>query len=139
MGRIQWNEILSVNIPGIDEQHKTWIELMNDLSAAMHENRSSQVLREIFIGLNRYTQTHFEHEIALLEHHQYPDVAAHQKIHRQFLEKLQSFQQRYNSGDRSLSVDLVHFMSDWLLSHIKREDQRYAQYICEQGIVSHMA
>lgn len=65
---VYWNEKFEVGIPEIDEQHRTLIELINQLSSAISRKDSISVINDISNKLIQYMALHFrdEEEIIML-------------------------------------------------------------------------
>jgi hemerythrin len=122
-----WNDNLRINIPEIDIQHKKWIDLMNALHDAMKAGKSKEVLNSAINSLMAYTQVHFKAEERFLAENNYTDLANHKLQHQKFVEKIQEFRHKYESGQLGLSIEVMQFLSDWFVNHIKRTDVEYAK------------
>ena len=128
---IQWNDRYSVNIPEIDEQHKQLFALIDKLSEAMKKGQSKDILGEILNGLVQYAGQHFATEEKLFAQHNYPQQDAHKAIHDDFVNKVSEYNDLFSKGSNIVSVQLIGFLSDWLMKHIMKEDQEYAKFLAE--------
>jgi hemerythrin len=131
---INWDNSYSVNIPGIDRQHQKLIQMINDLNDAMRQGKGNDVVGKLIRELVSYTETHFRNEEDYFERFGYPDTAAHTLEHANFVKKIAQFEDDYHSGHLSLSIDIMRFLSDWLLRHISGSDMRYAPYLIGHGV-----
>ena len=62
----------------------------------------------------------------------YPDFDNHKKIHEAFIKKVA--QEKVNlQATRHLSLDIVHFLNNWLIDHIMVSDKAYAKYCTEKA------
>jgi hemerythrin len=61
----------------------------------------------------------------------YPGMAAHRKEHDQFVSRLREIQANFIDGDE-MSRQILDFMVDWLVCHIKGTDQGYRGFILQQ-------
>jgi len=129
MPLMSWSESYSVQIPGIDNQHKQLFSLINQLHEAMAKGQANEEMGRILQELINYTKTHFAAEEKLLQSKNYPELSAHQAQHRQFTDKIIQFQRDFNAGKATLSVGLMTFLRDWLSSHILQTDKRYGEYL----------
>jgi hemerythrin-like metal-binding protein len=129
----KWNDAYSVGVATMDEQHKRFFVMINDLHQAMKQARGADVLGGILNELARYTEYHFSAEEAAMEASRYPDLARHKEFHNQFIAKVADFQRRFNAGDRSIIVDAMNAVKDWLIHHIQNVDKTYGPYM-SQGI-----
>ena len=135
MGLLSWNENLSVRIPSIDEQHKVLINMINNLQDAMSSGDSRSVLGDIFDGLLDYTQKHFDYEKDLMEKNGYPATEGHLKEHDGFVEKVSDLHKQFvSSSNFMIGVDVMKFLTDWLVNHIQGVDKEYSDYLLSKGV-----
>jgi len=130
----EWNPQYSVNIGSIDGQHQNLFRIAEELYAAMSTGRGKTALSRILDRLVQYTATHFAHEERLMRLHGYPDLAAHQAQHQALTKQVLSFQADFEAGQVAMTVQVLHFLKDWLLQHIARSDQKYAPYLIEKAV-----
>jgi len=134
MPLIQWDQAYSVSIGSIDNQHKRWIELVNNLHQAMLEGKGKDVLDQTLNAMIDYTKVHFSTEEKLMSQHGYGEFAAHKKLHDQFIERVAQLQQRKDSGEKALTIDVMTTLKDWLINHIQKVDTRYSGFLKEKGV-----
>ena len=126
---VQWTDKLATGIRLIDDQHRVLCNLINDLYRAMSERETDAALGKIIASLKDYTIMHFSTEEQYFSHSGYPDVQAHEKIHRQFEAKVAAFEADFKSGKSKVSMDLLTFLKDWLINHIQKTDHQYAPHV----------
>lgn len=124
---VQWSDSYRIGLAEIDDQHKTLIDLMNDLWTAIAVDANAQDCGKILLRLEHYTVAHFGAEETMMRTIGYPDFDAHQAAHQHFVKRLQTEAQRLQQGER-LSLDILHFLRDWLVNHILVNDKAYAAY-----------
>jgi hemerythrin len=129
MSLINWDNSLSVNVGIIDTQHKKLIDLINKLYDAMSQGQGATVLKDVLTNLLSYTKTHFDYEVSLLEKFQYPQVEHQKTEHSKFVQKLKDLIRQYNSGNTLITNQILVFLKDWLVSHIKVSDKKYTPYL----------
>jgi hemerythrin-like metal-binding protein len=125
---VQWSDSYSLGLPEIDDQHKTLIDLMNDLWAAIAANAPIEDNQKILLRLEQYTVAHFGAEETMMRTMGYPDFEAHRAAHQGFVKRLQAEGERLQKGER-LNLDILHFLRDWLVNHILVSDKAYAAYL----------
>ena len=123
-----WSEKLSVDIDLIDDQHKKLIFMINDIARMILKQNETEV-KEILKGLQDYTVTHFTEEEELFRDSDYPDVEKHIKEHKYFIEKLNDFERDYKLNNVTVSLDILHFLKNWLFYHIEIVDNSYSPYV----------
>lgn len=124
---VQWTDSYRIGLDEIDAQHKTLIDLMNALWQAISSNASDVECRSILEKLELYTITHFSAEETMMRTMAYPDFDAHQEAHRQFVKRLQEEMLRIQNGDKP-TLNILHFLRDWLVNHILVKDKAYATF-----------
>jgi len=130
----EWKSEFSVNIVSIDAQHQTLFRLAEDLYQAMSRGQAKQAMAKILDRLVQYTTMHFAHEERLLKLHRYPDFAAHQAEHEALTARVRQFQADFQSGKVNMTVQVLHFLKDWLEKHIKHSDQRYSPFLKQRAV-----
>lgn len=128
---VAWNDGYSVGMLEIDEQHKALFDTINRLWSVLIGGKGSdgEVLR-LIDELERYTVAHFTAEEIFMAQADYPDLAPHKVLHKNFVQRIADERLAVSQG-KSLSLDLLHFLKDWLVDHILVQDQQYAVY-CRQ-------
>lgn len=134
MAFMQWNDSLSVKVAEIDEQHKQLLSMVNDLHGAMKTGRAKDQCSEIISGLIRYTQTHFSTEERYFAKYNYPEKSAHEKEHRVFVKKVKEFQAGFESGKAMITIEIMQFLNEWLVMHIRGTDQKYSDFLNSKGV-----
>ena len=129
-----WSSSLENGVSEFDNQHHRLVDLINELYRAMKTGRGNDVVIKVLDELVDYTGTHFAAEEKLMVEHQYPDYDSHIIIHREFVAKVVDFQNKLKSGEATLSLDLLEFLKDWLIGHIKGVDRKYGPFFNGQGV-----
>jgi hemerythrin len=130
----EWNNNYSVAIPSVDVQHKNLFAIARELHAAMDAGQGKASLGRILDRLVQYTTVHFAHEERLLRMHNYPDFAAHKAEHDALVRQVLKFQEDFTAGRVAITVQLLHFLRDWLQGHIQGSDLRYAPHLKERAV-----
>ncbi len=131
---INWDQSFSVGIKQIDQQHKKLVDLVNQLHNGMKSGNSKQLMGRILDELVNYTAVHFKTEEDIFERINYSGKEEHERIHEDLVGKVIEFQQAFHSGNALISMDLMKFLKDWLVNHIKGEDRKYIQSMHDAGI-----
>lgn len=134
MALIEWSDSLSVNVTTFDNEHRKLIDMINDLNDAMKNGKSNDVLGEIISRLIDYTGRHFKSEEQYFAQYGYPNADAHRKEHQELVKKVVDIQERFNSGQMALSIEVMNFLRDWLRSHIKKSDKAYTTFFNDKGL-----
>jgi hemerythrin len=129
-----WRKEFSVEIGSVDAQHQTLFAIAGELYSAMMAGQSKAIIAKILDRLVRYTQMHFAHEERLLQLHSYPALEAHKAEHQALTAKVLKFQEDFQNGQANISVQLLQFLRNWLETHIKGSDRRYAPLLKSKSV-----
>ncbi len=133
MSLVNWNPELSVYIDELDDQHKAWLNIINELHDAMLKGKSNDVLEKTIIRLNDYTKKHFSTEESYLEKYNYPEIDSHKELHKNFIKRISEITEKFSQGKNAfLSIEIMEELRDWLIKHIKSADKKYGEYIKKQ-------
>jgi hemerythrin len=134
MSLMEWDDRLSVGVQMIDGEHKHLIMLVNQLHDAVRSNQSKEVLGPVLEGLIAYTASHFGHEQAEMARTNYPQAKAHIAEHTALAKSVLDVQAKYKAGQSAvLGMEVLSFLKDWLIKHIKGSDQAFGAYLKAQA------
>lgn len=136
MPLVKWDDTLSVHIDEIDDEHRKLIDLLNEIDQAMRQQRGREIVDQIIDSLIGYAKTHFLTEERYFERYGFPDAEEHKREHAFFIVKVYGFKREFDQGKLTLSIEILHFLTDWLCQHIKGADQRYGEFFRELGVAS---
>jgi hemerythrin len=134
MAMMEWSPAFSVKIKKFDDQHKKLVELLNQLHDAMKSGQGNAMLGVVLQSLITYTATHFKEEEQVMQAKGYPDLAAHKAEHQKLVTKVLDLQKQFQSGSSVLTMTVLSFIKDWLVSHIQGVDKKYGVYLNAKGI-----
>jgi hemerythrin len=129
MALFSWSDTYSLEHPQIDHEHKALFAMAEQLHQAMLNGSGAKVLGDLLASLINYTQVHFAHEEALMRHYKFGGMDAHVAEHRKLAEQVLDLQRKYAAGKLTITMEIMHFLRDWLDHHIRRSDQLVAQHI----------
>lgn len=135
MTAIAWSNGLSVGIQEIDLQHRRLIELFGELDRAVAQGADKEFMAKALKELNAYVREHFTLEERWMSRHGYPRLAEHAAQHESFIEKLLHFELDFLRGESGVSREILDYLEDWLKEHVSVQDQDYARYFQEKGVL----
>lgn len=127
MDLITWSDKYSTGVNEVDEQHKKLILFINQLHDAMLVGKGFNILEEILDGLINYTVEHFAYEESVMATKNYAHIEEHKKLHASLIEQIQSLQGDFKNKTRTITVDIMAFLKNWLINHIMHEDIKALQ------------
>ena len=131
---IRWDAGIELGIRVFDTQHKRLVDLINKLNRAMKLRKSRKEMSRLFSELVDYTGSHFSDEEKLMRKHGYKELEDHEPQHSHFVEKMTELQAQVNSGNAMVTMDLMGFLKEWLVKHIKGTDKQYQDFFKAKGV-----
>lgn len=129
---MKWSDTLSIGIPGIDEQHKTVIDCINQLEAADGKAARDVAVRHAMEQLDEYVREHFYAEEMLMRLFHFPHLDAHLREHHEFAGHLALL--RRNHHARNMHLQAAKFLRGWWANHIMVVDRKYADFIAGRPV-----
>jgi len=132
MERFVWKDSFNIGVAEIDEQHKLFLEYVNECQNASCSNSRSQVTGATIWDLKTYAATHFRFEEELMKEAGYPDLAKHMQLHAYFESRVEELEKAHARGSKNTVESLLHFLQDWFLRHILEHDKKLALFCRSQ-------
>lgn len=133
MAFITWDDSLDVGVAAFNDDHRRLVGMVNELHAGIVSGLGISQMTYILDGLVDYTRTHFKREEELMTKHAYPGLKAHRREHYDLMVQVADFQTRLRDGMASFSIELMSFLRDWLVTHIKGTDMGYRDFFLARG------
>lgn len=114
-----------IGVAEIDDEHKRLFELIGEIDSAVKSNADSVSTAMAFLNeLKQYAVTHFAHEEAYMADIHDPELPRQQKEHQAFVDKVNSyrFSDITDETARELILELLEYLSKWLMGHILGSD-----------------
>lgn len=124
----KWNTSLEIGVEVIDSQHRSLVDLVNQLQAAALEPQSIEKLRAIFGQLERYSRYHFEEEEKLMREIGFEFYTAHVAEHDQMRKELSDLHEVIDNAEVALG-EVIPFLVQWLTNHICGSDSLIGESI----------
>ena len=136
MACVQWTDDLSVGNRVIDEQHKSLIDRLNAVSAALAAHHGEAEIMNTLGFLADYTTFHFSAEERFMDASSYPGLEAQKVRHQDFVDTLDELERDFREeGSTKILADAINtFLVNWLTNHIQGMDKTFADYLAGEGI-----
>ena len=123
-----WNDSYLLGIPIIDNQHKKFFVILDNLETLNQKQEKSE-MHSLINELQNYVIYHFQTEEDLMVKSQSPNIDLHVMEHELFRKKVEEFHHSYYNNNAELLNEMISFMRKWLLIHISGTDAEYADSI----------
>ncbi len=135
---MEWTERLATGIRSIDSQHKELFKRINNLVAAIKQQRCKSEIDGMIQFLDDYARIHFSEEEKHMIETNYDGLAEQQADHRRYLDALAGLKEqaslpRIQGSSYDLSATTNQVVVDWIVAHIMRLDMKFGEYLRKQG------
>ena len=129
----EWSDDYLIGVEKIDTQHKGFFEATHQLYDYILNCEGEKIVEESIKFLRKYAEMHFQTEESFMHKHNYPRLEQHQKLHVEFLEKLDALlnELKVFGPSQHLADHALEISQDWLIHHIIDEDSQYAAHLKE--------
>lgn len=131
---LEWDASFAVGVDKFDNAHKVLFNMVNDLADAMQQKKSKEAVGRVLNGLAEYTVNHFADEERNFAQTHYPEEAQHKALHKKLVDQVVELIGKFNAGEQLIAQDVINFLQDWLVNHIKGTDKKYGPHLNKNGI-----
>jgi len=135
---MEWSDRLATGIRTIDSQHKELFKRINNLVAAIKQQRCKSEIDGMIKFLDDYARVHFSEEEKHMRETDYDGLAEQREDHKKYLEALaelkeQASRPRIQGSSYDLSATTNQVVVDWIVAHIMKLDRKFGEYLKQQG------
>jgi hemerythrin len=125
----QWKESFQIGAAEIDQQHRSFMELLNGYCDSVDGSTKDTVGEELLPRLDQYIRMHFRFEESLMESAGYKELERQKKQHKYFESLISDLQASHAKGKPDVLKQALPLLRDWFLCHILEEDKKFVPYI----------
>ena len=128
-------EDLKTNIKIIDEQHKVYFKMLNELLAFSLKGEARSVISESIKMLSDYVIVHFSTEESMMAEYHYPKYDSHRSAHRHFrreVERMASLFKDNRDPTKNVILKYDYLLVTWFTNHIKEVDKKMSKFLLEK-------
>jgi len=135
---MEWSEKLEVGIKTIDSQHKELFKRINNLVAAIKQQRCREEIDHTIKFLDDYARIHFAEEEKHMVETNYPGYEEQRDDHGKYLAALaelkeQASRPRIRGSSYDLSATTNQVVVDWIVAHIMKIDMKFGEFLKKHG------
>lgn len=134
MAYMAWTSALEVGHRQIDDDHRTLVEALNRLHAAMEQGKDQAEIEQVLVFLRDYAVSHFTTEEGLMLRHGYPGASAHLTTHADLVLRVSDFIADGRSGKVAPISEVLAFLEVWLVEHILGQDMELGGFLRNKGV-----
>ena len=134
--KITWNDEWSVGIKEIDDQHKQFIELINNIYEAIEKGDFE---KECCVSLDyfaNYALYHLSTEEDYFEKFDYDKKEEHIVEHNNYRKEIGKWAASCPSSENRMQLlkEAADFSTTWMIAHILGSDRQYIKCFQENGV-----
>ncbi|MCC6934705.1 MAG: hemerythrin family protein [Candidatus Yanofskybacteria bacterium] len=138
MQKFIWKEEYSVGVASIDEQHKNFFRITNDLIDLIERpDMAPEDCIAIARELEHYAVYHLTTEERYFHELSYPHTAEHIREHDHYRDKVRVLLAQLETNPEETKVlaeELANFSITWLSNHILLSDKKYSAFFERHGV-----
>lgn len=131
----KWKEKYTVNISVIDEQHKKFLNIINELKLIINTNSCKEKVSDIFFQLAYLIDYYFIKEEIYFSDLKYPNFDHHKKEHNLFIDRIIQFQKDLEENKPDLCLEIYQYLENWFDEHILKYDIEAVEYLRKGGVI----
>lgn len=128
---MEWYDSYAIGIEAIDKQHQELVLMVSRLQASLTTAKINQETGNAIKFLVDYTKKHFTDEEKLMQKIDFAELENHRKQHRKLIREITDILLGLKKGKSVDVYELIDFLTDWLLNHIKYEDKKIGKAFAE--------
>ncbi len=133
---IKWNEINSVNVKEIDEQHKKLVDIINEFFSIDEKDQGQLIV--ILDKLSDYANYHLNFEEKYFAELAYDKSDEHVESHNAYRKRINGLQENLQDATgeniKKTIDELSNFLRDWWINHINKVDHQYSEWFNSKGV-----
>lgn len=127
---IEWKDEFSVGDPLMDAHHRQFLNMVHELDQVISSGKQDVDKEAVLAFLMEYLDMHLRAEERLMAKIGFPEAEAHETTHHDFENKIREIDSTFRKDNASLKMEeLFELAQEWLITHILKEDKKYAPYI----------
>ncbi|MBO7244259.1 MAG: bacteriohemerythrin [Alphaproteobacteria bacterium] len=131
--RIFWLSNMTVGYEPLDNEHKSFIEIINDAYVLLAQ-KNLNAFGDIFLKIDAYMERHFVHEEMIMRQIVFPDVMSHVESHQKFAVHINELKKEFLDAKKDpqkerVAAQTADFIKAWFLGHTLSRDKIYKPYL----------
>jgi hemerythrin len=125
MTRVEWKEEYRIGIPAVDYEHRSLIDLINDLHSDLSGNPDKAEVLACLGEIYARISAHFALEERVMRERRYDQLAEHKEDHERLLDEIRDIMDRCEAeADFNYAMALSRELGDWFAVHFRTKDAR---------------
>lgn len=133
--KVTWKEEFSVGLTTVDDQHKRFLVIINELGDFIENHTFKENGNRIYFSLIHFADTYLMKEKMLVNSIENIDYSYFREKHSKFIKKLQHFKDEYNtSASEQLCVELYQYLIELYPEYISHYTPSLVNILKEHNV-----
>ena len=128
MSLIEWKKEFSVGVTAVDLEHRSLIDLINDLHAKIGQGAGQDDVMAALGEIYARISAHFALEEKFMRETAYAAFPSHKSDHEALLDELRDIMDRVEDDGSFDEARLSHELSRWFTEHFRTHDAKLHQH-----------
>ena len=129
-----WKDEYNVDIVIIDEQHKKFLDILNELKIIINDNSCKEHVSKIFFQIAYLIDHYFIKEEIYFKDSKYPNLEQHKISHNQFIDRIIQLQKDVEANKPDLCREIYFYLENWFDEHILKYDKEAIEFLKKSGV-----
>lgn len=130
----KWKDEYTTNIGVIDEQHKKFLDIINELKDIINNKTCKDRVSNVFFQIAYLIDHFFVKEEIYFKDCEYPNFEQHKIAHNHFIDRIIQFQKDVENNKENLCLDIYNYLENWFDEHILKYDKKAVKYLKNFGV-----
>jgi len=134
MPLIGWRDSFSTGVIALDNDHKKWIDLINDFHEICFEGGPADQVGAKITQIHDLTRAHFEREEGLMQSSGYSGHAEHAAHHKEWLSRIAGLVEKQRDAAKFDAKGALDFLKNHFVNHVGSDDLRMREHFMAKGL-----
>ena len=126
---IEWREEFTTGIAALDHEHRSLIDLINALYAALPVAKARADVLAFLDEIHARIAAHFALEEKIMRARRYDGYLDHKTDHERLLDEIRDITDLYEDDARFDEAALVRRLTEWFAVHFRTRDARLHRHL----------
>lgn len=127
-----WKKEYELDNKIFDDQTKKFLEIINLMKELVSRGVDDNGISEVFFRLVHYFEKYMLQEEIYLKELQYDHLDKHKNSHSEFSDKIISFREGFEKGNKDFALEMYEYLEKWFDDHMMVDDRKAAEFIRSQ-------
>lgn len=124
-----WKKEYEVDNEMYDIQTHKFLDIINLMKGLVAKGTDKSGISEVFYQLVHYFEKYLMQEEIYLSELNYDRLERHNKVHKEFADRINSFRKGFEQGETGFEVEMYEYLENFFDDHMMIDNRRAANFI----------